>query len=362
MPARPARLGNSGKIAGQYDNRFLLGPTNTVLVIVCGLVIIAAGGCGGGPRPRNGYSPTTGGVPFPDPERLGNHSYGPGIGEASGIVYTKRGGSIDIDHLRGAADIARHAYDLSRSALLKGKNKFSVSPPFEYFSNKVEFKYPENWDSLSAEEKTSIATEVSLQVGQTVGYNSTLYHEMLTWFGTRFLLIPEFYSAFSWDDVYSNLVGTTLAMKAVQDPKQNYNQAMTRLLTEEMKTLGAVPRAEAIRITDSVKGKWFKVGLALPTISRKNVDAGFDDGYVSPALIPGASDAEPIDYAVPALDSLEKYGIEMVYTMGSAHAADRKMRKIAGTKGPLEPGRHFAAIMEHVRKEAVEKYGFDIGQ
>ncbi len=337
---------------------------NGGLVFVFSVMLFSIGGCGvgGGPRPRIGYSPTTGGVPFADPARLGSHSYGPGVGEASGIVYTERGGSIDIDHVRGAADIAKRAYDLSRSALLKGKKGFSVSPSFEFYSNKIEFKYPENWDTLSAEEKTSIATEVSLQVGRAVGYNSTLYHEMLTWFGTRFMLMPEFYSAFSWDDVYSNLVGATLAMKAVQDPNQNYNRAMTRLLDEEMRTLGAVPRAEAIRVTDSVKGKWFKGGLAHPSISRRNVDAGFDDGYVSPALIPGASDAEPIDYAVPALDSLEKYGIEMVYTISSGHGADRKMRKIAGTKGPLEPGRHFATIMEHVRKEAVEKYGFDIGQ
>ena len=334
------------------------------VVIVGGLVIAAGAGCGvgGGPRPRVGYSPTTGGVPFPDPERLGTHSYGPGLGEASGIVYTKRGGSIDIDHVRGAADIARHAYDLSRSALLKGKNKFSVSPSFEFYSNKVEFKCPENWDTLNKEEKTRIATEVSLQVGHTVGYNSTLYHEMLTWFGTRFLLMPEFYSAFSWDDVYSNLLGATLAMEAVQDPNQNYNQAMTKLLDEAMETLDALPRAEAIRVTNSVKGKWFEKGLTLSSVLRRNVDAGFDDGYVSPALIPGVCNAEPIDYAAPALDSLEKYGIEMAYTIGCARAADRKMRKIVQTKGPLKPQKHFAAIMEYVKKEAVEKYGFDIGQ
>jgi hypothetical protein len=333
-------------------------------VIVGGLAMITAGGCGfgGGPRPRIGYSPTTGGVPFPDPKRLGSHSYGLGVGEASGIVYTQRGGSIDIDHVRGAADIAKRAYDLSRSAILKGKKSFSVSPAFEFYSNRVKFRYPENWDTLSAEEKEPIATEVSLQVGHTVGYNSTLYHEMLTWFGTRFMLIPEFYSAFSWDDIYSNLVGATLAMKAVRDPNENYNQAMTKLLAEEMKTLGALPRAEAIRVTNSVKGKWFKPGPAFPCILRRNVDAGLDDGYVSPALIPGVSDAEPIEYAVPALDSLEKYGIEMTYTIRSAHGADRKMRKITGTKGPLEPRKHFAAIMEHVKKEAVEKYGFDIGR
>ena len=78
---------NPGRIAGKDDDRSLFRLKNTVLVIIGGLAIIVAGGCGfgGGPRPRVGYSPTTGGVPFPDPERLGTHSYGPGLGEASGI-------------------------------------------------------------------------------------------------------------------------------------------------------------------------------------------------------------------------------------------------------------------------------------
>jgi len=352
------------RISGKRNRRYLRVGSTVAAGIVAGLMMAFIAGCGigGGPRPRNGYSPTTGGVPFPDPERLGTHSYGLGLGEASGIVYTLRGGSIDLDHVRGAADIAKHAYDLSWSRLMSGRKKFSVSPAFEYYSNRIEFTYPDNWQTLSTGEKERIAREISLETGRIVGYYSTLYHEMLTWFGTRFLLVPEFYSAFSWDDLYSNLLGATLAMKAVADPNHTYDEAMTLLLDAEMKTLQAVPAAEAIRITNSVKGKWFKPGLALPSISKRNVDAGFDDGFVNPTLIPGVSDAEPIPCAIPRLDSPGKYGFGVKYTIASAHGADRKMRRIAGTSGPLEPLRHFPVIMEHIKKEAVEKYGFDIGQ
>ncbi len=134
------------------------------------------------------------------------------------------------------------------------------------------------------------------------------------------------------------------------------NRKLATLFADPLLPYGKIP------LSREQEGKWFEGGLTLSSVSRRNVDAGFDDGYVSPALIPGVSDAEPVDYAVPALDSLEKYGIEMVYTISSAHGADRKMRKIVQTKGPLEPRRHFAAIMEHVKKEAVEKYGFDIGR
>jgi hypothetical protein len=184
---------------------------------------------------------------------------------------------------------------------------------------------------------------------------------MLTWFGTRFLLVPEFYSAFSWEDVYSNLIGTELAIRAVQDPDRNYDQAMTHLLNEEMAVLRAVPKEEAIRATNSVKGKWFTAGVLFPHISRRNIDIGLNDGRVTPVLIPGMSDAEPMDRPVPTLDSLQKHGIEARYTIHSSHGADKKMRQIAGTSGPIEPARHYRAIMEDIRKEALQRYGHDIG-
>ncbi len=327
-------------------------------------VLTLSSGCGlgGGPRPRNGYSPTTGLVPFLGLDDLGTHSYGFGLGEGSGIVYTQRGGSIDVDHVRGAADITKHAYDLSYAALTQGKTTFSLSPPFEFYTNRVEFEYPETWGTLSEEAQRAIAHEVSLQVAQTVGYNSTLYHEMLTWLGTRFLLVPEFYSAFSWEDVYSNLLGTHLAVRALQDPAGDYDQAMTRLLKAELEHLGVVSKDEAIRATNSVKGQWFTQGLLFPEISRRHLDIGLDDGYVTPALIPGVSEAEPLDYPAPVLDALDTYGFTMRYTIDSGHRADRTMRDIAGADGPIEPLKHYPAIMAYIEDEAIRVYGHDIGQ
>lgn len=332
------------------------------IVAVLALTLSSGCGFGGGPRPRNGYSPTTGLVPFLGLDDLGTHGYGLGFGEGSGIVYTQRGGSIDVDHARGAADITKHAYDLSTSTLTQGKKTFSLSPPFEYYTNRVEFEYPKNWGTLGEEAQRAIAHEVSLQVAQTVGYNSTLYHEMLTWLGTRFLLVPEFYSAFSWDDVYSNLLGTHLAVRAIQDPAGNYNQAMTRLLKAELERLGVVSKDEAIRATNSVKGRWFTQGLLFPDISRRHLDIGLDDGYVTPVLIPGVSDTEPLDYPVPVLDALDTYGFKMRYTIDSGHRADRRMRDIAGAEGPIEPLKHYPAVMAYIEDEAIRVYGHDIGQ
>ena len=194
----------------------VLGTMRTFLIgIAGGIVLFCSYGCvnlTGGPRARWGYVPTPRDAPFLGPEELGHHSYGFGVGEGSGMVYTLRGGSIDLDHLRGTADIARYAYQRCYSSIRNKGDGFSFGPSFEWYSNKVQFAYPDHWDRLDPAEKETMAQEIALQVGAMVGFHSTLWHEMLTWYGTHFLLIePEFYSAFSWDDTYSNALGNKLS-------------------------------------------------------------------------------------------------------------------------------------------------------
>ena len=70
-------------------------------------------------------------------------------------------------------------------------------------------------DALPQTEKDRIAHEAALIIAPVVAYNSTLWHEMITWKGTHFMFIePEHTSAFSWDDLYSNLMGVELGREA----------------------------------------------------------------------------------------------------------------------------------------------------
>ena len=53
-------------------------------------------------------------------------------------------------------------------------------------------------------------------------------HEILTWHGFRCVgFLPEFLSAFSWEDSFSNLLGTVVASKALRDTEHPYDEAMT---------------------------------------------------------------------------------------------------------------------------------------
>ena len=332
---------------------------NTVcLMAVCGLLLILTG-CSftGGPRGRWGFTPQVG---YGNPNKLGTHSYGFGGSEGYGIFYTLRGGSIDLDHVRGTADLTRWAYVRAYNTLRKGGSGFSVSPNFEWTTNKIKIQYPVGWKQLPEAERDKAAHEAALIIAPVVGYNSMVWHEMLTWKGTHFMLIePEFTSAFSWDDLYSDLTGAQLAIQAIKDGNVatgDYNRAMTTLIQKEFDTLQVVPKQKAIAITESVRGTWHETGRLM----KRNMDTGYDDGQVTPALIPGYTDEPPISKTMPTFDGLQEFGITVKYTVSSAYFENGELKKIAGTKTAVEPVKDYPTIMKNIEKEAIEKYGYMI--
>lgn len=328
-------------------------------ILLCLTTVFITGGCGltGGPRARWGFTPQ---MQYGDPNRLGTHSYSFRLSEGFGIFYTLRGGSIDLDHVRGAADLTRFTYIRAMKTIQKGGGRFRVSPAFELTTNHVEIHYPENWDKRPEAEKERIAHEAALIIAPVVGYNSTLWHEMLTWKGTRFALIePEHLSAFSWEDVYSNLMGVELAMEAIQNShvkEAAYNQAMTELIEQEFQRLEVVPKDKAIEITESVRGTWHATGK----IYKRNMSTGYDNGWVTPSIIPGYTEAEPIERRMPTLDGLEELDIQVKYTIRSPYLETGQLKKMAGTNTHVEPAKDFAAIMAGIEAEAIDKYNYQI--
>jgi hypothetical protein len=332
----------------------------TTALIAGGLLLaLTVSGCslGGGPRGRWGWTPE---VQPGDPDRLGTHSYNLGGSEGFGIFYTLRGGSIDLDHVRGTADLARWTYVRAYATLRKGGHSFTVSPSFEWTTNKIQITYPAHWKTLPEAEKDRIAHDAALIIAPAVAYNSMIWHEMLTWKGTHFMLFePEFTSAFSWDDLYSDLTGALLATQAVKDGHVavgDYDKAMTTLIEKEFQQLQVVPKQKAIEITASVKGSWYGGGKLM----KRNMDTGLDDGFVTPSIIPGYTDEKPISKKMPTLDGMDALGIKVTYTVSSAYFENGKLKKIAGTKGNVEPFRDYPTIMKNIEQEAVEKYGYMI--
>lgn len=319
---------------------------------------IAANGCLDAPRPRMGCLPThTFAGTFLNPENLGSHSYGPlgGPFEGDGIVYTCKGGNIDVTHLRWNADYTRYAVNRTKKTLMRKGKGFSFNLAFEPSTHQIRFSYPDNWDDLPKQEKESIADEVAFAVGPYVAYGATMWHEILTWFGTHYMgFEPEFNSAFSWEDSYSNLLGTHLAVRAMRNKEHSYDKAMTIAIEEELDMLGVQPRSVAIEAAEQVRGKWYTGNLQVK-ISMRNLDMGLNDGFVSPTIIPDVADCdgEPVNYPVPNVDILDKYGLAMTYEIKPNVFEQGKVFKVIDAKR-IYPAQHYPAIMAHISKEATD--------
>ena len=337
------------------------------------IALLGSSGCNTTPNIRRGSLPTTTlGIPllhpkppFLDPNNLGSHSYIPNPFEKNGIVYTCDGGHIDISHVRANADDTRFLVRKIYEIIMKRKSRFSFNLAFEQSRHKVAFTYPENWSDLSEKEREQAARELSLEIGAYLAFNSTLWHEFMSWFGVRFAIIdPQFNSAFSWEDVYSNILGVKVAIEAIEDPNHGYNEAMTIAISRELKRLRVQPRRTALEITEKMRGKWFK-GNRIPAMLRRNTDIGVDDGYISPVLTPDVcEDATPRLLAAPRLDKLTSYGFTMTYKIVPVYLEANRVLRIIHPEGKgklIEPIKDYPLIISFINQEAVEKYNYDIG-
>jgi hypothetical protein len=319
------------------------------------------------PRGRIACLPTsTPGVRYPDPCNLGGHSYDFGLFERNGIVYTSRAGHIDITHLRKAADWTAHLAYQTRAALRANRTEFSfrVREPSKYH---VRIEYPAGWQHLPADTRENIALEVSIRLGQYLAFTCCTWHEILTWFGFKGAgFYPEYESAFSWEDSYSNALGSRIGGRALRDPNHGFDEAMTLLIDHELRELGVQPRPAAYEAAEAVRNHWFTRGYYFKCyMLKRNLDIGLDDGFVTPWLVPGypASDGvEPEPCPVPRLASLEDYGFAArVEIEPKEWERDQIFRVVypEGTAGRdrIEPARHFGPLMERIQAQAVARYG-----
>ena len=330
-----------------------------------------SGLAGTSPRTRMGCYPcSTLGTDFLNVEELGQHTYKFGLSEENGIVYTCGGGHIDIAHLRKAADWTAYIAAITYEELKKGETVFSfkLMEPSLYH---VEVTYPENWKDLPEQQKENIIFDTSIRLGEYFVYSATTWHEILTWFGYKCtgFLYSEFNSAFTWEDTFSNLLGTYIAGQALRDTEHEYDEAMTLALAGELQGLGVQSSRTAKRASKKVKGQWFSSNLMLFIgMKKRHFDIGLKDGCVTPAIVPsvaGCEGVEPLPYPVPSLDFLSEYGFRVKLEIEPREMEKGKILRIvyldkAEDKERIEPAVHFAVIMESIKEEAIEKYGSNV--
>jgi hypothetical protein len=316
------------------------------------------------PRPRLGaYPAAILGTPWAGPP-LGTHGYYYDLAEKDGLVYTCRGGIIDIAHLRIAADWTAYLTAQTYQHLMRNDRSFSYKLSVDHSREYVQLTYPADWSTRSEAQRREVARRIALALGPYLTYTMTSWHEILTWFGYKCIGLPtEFPSAFSWEDSYSNLLGTVVAVNALQDTQHPYNEAMTIALDQEMARLGVQPVEVVKKASESVKGQWYTGAVSMfVTMRKRNFDIGLGDGLVTPTLIPNVTpcpDAEPLSYPAPTVDVLAQHGFALTLEIEPREWESGKILRIIYGKKPkkrVNPVEHLPLVMNYIRQAAQTLY------
>ena len=161
------------------------------------------------------------------------------------------------------------------------------------------------------------------------------------------------------------MLGSQLGARAVQDPDHDYDEAMALQIEEEMQRLGPQAKTVARAAGEAVKGSWFVGAFIRVTMTKRHLDVGLDDGFVTPWLVPnvaGCGDAKPQPCPVPDLSLLEEYGFRVKHEIhpkewerGAILRAVYPQRQ--NRKNVIVPDEHFGVLIEHVEAMAQHRYG-----
>lgn len=185
---------------------------------------------------------------------IGPHKYLGSKLEGNGIIYTHRGGFVDIGHLRDQADWTAFVYDL----IVKNR---SQGEPFLIHK----LGYEGGPKILKIALPKYLTDEDFMIIAGRVAYDLSVWHEIGTWNGTSLIpMLPERYSAFSIEDGYSNLLGIRLGIEALKSDLP-FEEAMTQLIAEQLDFLKALPeKSDTYNAMMSVEGDWWSNRISLP--------------------------------------------------------------------------------------------------
>ena len=210
-------------------------------------------------------------------DELGPHGYLGNSAEGNGIIYTRRGGFIDMGHMRDEADWTAYLY--SRIEMAKGKGKTLIHLGHEGGSKDLNLDIPEE-----------ISTDDAIKLAGRIAYDLSVWHEIASWYGCSVIpFVPERYSSFSIEDPYSNLMGATLGMEAIKSTLP-YEEAMSQIIHSTMVILGAsVTQKETYNAMEAVRDIWWTRSKHLPDRRIMLERQMYVYGCQEPWLIPGWS-------------------------------------------------------------------------
>ena len=315
------------------------------------------------------------------PDDLGSHIYDSGVltrvkgagaiagsdREHNGLVYTCRGGYIDTAHVRDYADWGIFFAAQVGRRLVDG----GVIPlPDEGAKRQVVVKPlpPAVIDRYGI--KDTVAA-----IAQWLTFQVSIWHEIATWYGFESVSgFSERASAFSPEDLYSNMLGTKLMLAIVERrearSEPQFNRAVDVWLSRALELLGAVPSDVGSEVTQALDGLWWDSKRRVPDpglVQRRNFDIG---NPIRPWIAPESAlpaevreslrqackgDRSPVVFKnVSRLKGIE-LGDYVTFELEVDPTIARQ--EPFATRGPKLTQRDFPEIVEIVRQQAIAEFG-----
>lgn len=185
-------------------------------------------------------------------DKIGPHHYLGDENEGNGIIYSRRGGFIDMGHVRDQADWTAYLY----TQLIENKPEGILS---------LDLGHEGGEKSLIVTIPSELTNQDLIHLAGKIAYDLSVWHEIATWFGASTIpFVPERYSSFSIEDPYSNLLGVTIGIQALQS-ELPYENAVTAIIDETLKSLDAVSgEADTYMAMEAVRGIWWTRERKLP--------------------------------------------------------------------------------------------------
>ncbi len=320
-------------------------------------------------------------VSIPD---LGHHEYdngtltiqGAGRGvvvEHNGLIYSCRGGFIDVAHIRDNADMTLFlSMRLARS--LPGDAIIDLPP--EGAERRVYVKaLPRGF--LARYGRWRVVTALA----EWIQFRLSIWHEIATWYGWEEVKgFSEKLSAFSLEDLYSNALGARIAGGIIRSQgahsRDEYDRSMDAWIQAALLRLSAVSREQGREAMDAVDHLWWDSSKALPDntlVTHRNVNV---TPPLSPWLVTQAPLQGPAREAMQRMCAHAPAPLELDIPEGIGDVRFEDLVKIELTFKdwlpdhfpiPVQKGRtitqaDFPAIMAGIKREGAQELGAGFGR
>ncbi|KOC99960.1 membrane protein [Vibrio parahaemolyticus] len=180
--------------------------------------------------------------------------------EANGIIFTELGGFIDTAHVRDTADYTYYLFTLNQHYLGRAAH---INLPEELRVRRI--RWYEQKKPLSEKEKL----DRSAQAAALTAFRLAQWHEIAQWFGMVSVNgFKELASAFSSEDLYSNMLGAKLAKQVLLDNPEldqtGFSKAMDTAFKQALKDLKAQSKAVTREKIQQLDGDWWDSSRRLP--------------------------------------------------------------------------------------------------